>query len=86
MKPETTLESVLREYHAVAVRVDERAKQMEARTERMVEIAKLAKTDYKEAQRQKRLHDNSIVVHDFGDACADLRHLMKKSAKLLRIK
>jgi hypothetical protein len=85
-KPETTLESVLREYHEIAVRVGGRAKLVKARTEHTAEITKLARTDYEEAQRQKRRHDNSVVVHDFGDACVDLRHLMKKSAKLLRIK
>ena len=84
MITQTTLESLLRDYHRVACAVDRMAKAQEQHAKKMAELATLAKTDQLEAQRQLRRLDSQPRVWDYGNTVIELRRLMKKSAKLLK--
>ena len=80
----TDITDLLAEYHAIAVAVDSHATKQEDRAYRMAELARLAKSDAGEAQRQLRAINANPTVWDFGDAVAKLRVLRKKSEKVLK--
>jgi hypothetical protein len=76
--------ALLSDYHDLAVSVDERAKAIEARTQRMKDLAMLARTDPDAAARGFDVLDATPVVSDFGDVVLQLRRLRKRSARMLK--
>ena len=83
MSEDSTL-TLLSDYHDIAVSVDERAKAIEARTQRMKDLAMLARTDPDEATRGFNALDAAPVVTDFGDVVLQLRRLRRRSARMLK--